>query len=352
MLGRQQQGRVTLSRVMTKVKICGLTRLEDAALAVEQGAWALGMILWPASPRYCPPERAAEIADAHRRSAEIVGVFVDQKLDDVVDLTNELGLSIVQLHGDEGQKFCTAVAHRTGARVMKAFRVKDRSVIGDMGKFWDVDFHLLDTYVAGVPGGTGITFDWSFLREYPRRGDVPLILSGGLTPENVGEAITKVEPYAVDVSSGVESSPGIKDHDKVKAFFAAVREAVTTAEEPEAEPLTGADEEVLTLLYHRRIEAEKAREIEAKAFRVEAYEKRKAEAAAAAEAAEAAKAESPEGETPESDELTSDDEDPAPGVETIPEEVEDVPDDEPAAEAPTQVLVPDAQSEKPEEASS
>jgi len=233
----------------TKVKICGLRRPEDAALAVESGAWALGMIMWPESPRYCAPAEAARIADSHRRSAEIAGVFVDAKLDDVVGITNELGLSMVQLHGSEGQQYCEVVAQRTGARVIKAFRVRNRSVTAEMGKYWDVDFHLLDSYKAGVPGGTGESFDWSFLAE--RRGAparVPLILSGGLTPENVAGAIETVRPYAVDVASGVESAPGVKDEVKLRSFIEAVR---SVAVEPEDEPQTGAEGEVVTLKYAR-----------------------------------------------------------------------------------------------------
>lgn len=244
---------------MTKVKICGLTRVEDAQFAVQQGAWALGMIMWPASPRHCEPQRAAEIVDATRRSIETVGVFVDQTLDEVVNLTTEIGLTMVQLHGDEGQQFCKAVAQRTGARVIKSFRVKDRSILGEMGKFYDVDYHLLDTYKAGIPGGTGEVFDWNFLAANPRRGNAPLILSGGLKPSNVAEAITMVRPFAVDVSSGVESEPGIKDHDLISEFFAAAKSVTPIEDElAEEEPLTGADEEVLTLGFARRELAETA----------------------------------------------------------------------------------------------
>ncbi len=275
--------RATLSGDMTKVKICGLTRPEDAKMAVQEGAWALGMIMWPASPRHCEPSRAAAIADEHRRSTEIAGVFVDQPLDEVVNLTNEIGLTMVQFHGDEGLKFCTTVAQRTGARVTKSFRVQNRSVLAEMGKFFDVDYHLLDSYRAGVPGGTGQTFDWSFLESHPRRGNVPLILSGGLTPENVTEAIAAVRPFAVDVASGVESAPGIKDADKLRAFFSAVR-SVPTTEDEESVPVTGTDEEVLTLGFARRELAETA------ALRaVEADEKVKAEQQAAE-----AESESPE----------------------------------------------------------
>ncbi|MBI5309438.1 MAG: phosphoribosylanthranilate isomerase [Actinobacteria bacterium] len=246
---------------MTRVKICGLTRPQDAEQAVQLGAWALGMIMWRKSPRYCTPERAAEIAASHHRSAQIAGVFVDQPLDEVVELANGIGLTTVQLHGDEGRRYCDEVARRTGAKVTKAFRVRDRSVLTDLNKFHDVDYHLLDTYKAGVPGGTGESFDWSFLRGRGE-GRIPLILSGGLTAENVASAIETVRPFAVDVASGVESEPGVKDAERMQAFFEAVR-SVPEAGETAVEPVTGAEEEVLTLKFAEREAAEKAVEREA-----------------------------------------------------------------------------------------
>lgn len=246
---------------MTRVKICGITRPEDARLAVEHGAWALGMIMWPRSPRRCTLARAAEIAEANHRSAEIAGVFVDQPLDEVVETANAVGFSLVQLHGEEGRKYCDEVARRTGAKVIKAFRVRDRSVLAELGKFYDVGYHLLDTYKAGVPGGTGESFDWSFLQGW-RRGQVPLILSGGLKPENVATAIETVRPFAVDVAGGVESEPGVKDPDRLRAFFEGVR-SVPANEISEPEPATGADDEVLTLRYAEREAAERRAEIRA-----------------------------------------------------------------------------------------
>ncbi len=273
----------------TRVKICGLTQRADADLAVQLGAWALGMIMWPASKRHVTPQVAAEIADSARRSAEIVGVFVDQPLDEVVALTNEIGLTVVQLHGKEGQRFANAVAQRTGAKVIKAFRVQGRDVLGEMGKFYDVDHHLLDTWKAGVPGGTGETFDWEFLRGR-RRGDVPLILSGGLTPENVTAAIETVGPWAVDVSSGVEAEPGVKDHDKLAAFFDAVDAAVSPRRARPEAPATGAEEEVLTLAWAERERKQKEFEKEQAARREEAAARRieAAERVAAKQAEEAA----------------------------------------------------------------
>lgn len=246
---------------MTRVKICGLTRPEDAEQAVQLGAWALGVIMWRKSPRYCPPERAAEIAAAHHRSAQIAGVFVDQQLDEVVEIANGVGLTTVQLHGDEGRKYCDEVARRTGAKVIKAFRVRNRSVLTDLNKYHDVDYHLLDTYKAGIPGGTGESFDWSFLRGRGE-GRIPLILSGGLTAENVATAIETVRPFAVDVAGGVESQPGVKDPALMQAFFDAVR-SVPNVGEAEAEAVTGAEDEVLTLKFAEREAAEMAIEREA-----------------------------------------------------------------------------------------
>jgi phosphoribosylanthranilate isomerase len=208
---------------MTKVKICGLTRPEDAVAAVELGAWALGMVMWRGSERYCAPERAAEIAHVARRRAELVGVFVDAPLDDVARLADAASLSIVQLHGDEGPQYCDEVARRTGCAVIKAVRVRDGSSIQDLRQFRDIDYRMVDTYKAGVPGGTGETFDWNVLGELDKR--IPLILSGGLNPENVGEAVATVRPFAVDVASGVECEPGVKDHALIRALIERVRDA-------------------------------------------------------------------------------------------------------------------------------
>jgi len=139
-----------------------------------------------------------------------------------------LELTLVQLHGDEGPAYCAEVARRTGARVIKAARVRDRADVRALHAF-PTDFHLLDAYAPGRPGGTGETFAWELAREHPR--DRPLILSGGLTPENVGEAIAAVRPFAVDVASGVEREPGVKDHAKMTAFAEAVRAAAPAGTE-------------------------------------------------------------------------------------------------------------------------
>ena len=213
----------------TRIKSCGITNLDDAAAAVEAGAWALGMILWPGSKRRCKLADAAEIVAAHRRRVELVGVFVNPTLDHVVATADELGLTMIQLHGDEGPSFCAEAGRRTGCRVIKAARVRSGAEIRALKPF-ATDFHLLDAYVEGVQGGTGEVFAWDLAAEH--RGRVPLILSGGLTAANVGDAIAAVRPYAVDVASGTESAPGVKDHDELRAFADAVAAAQTAASAP------------------------------------------------------------------------------------------------------------------------
>jgi phosphoribosylanthranilate isomerase len=201
------------------IKFCGLTDIGDAEHAVEAGAWALGLILWPGSKRVCDVGAATRIARTFRRRAEIAGVFVNQPLDEVAELAEVVGLSLVQLHGDEGPSYCAEIARRTGARVIKAMPVRLASDIVAIEAF-RTDFHLLDTHHEQLRGGTGETFDWELVAR--RRSKVKLILSGGLTPENVGTAIAAVRPYAVDVASGVETAPGVKDHARIDAFVAAV----------------------------------------------------------------------------------------------------------------------------------
>ena len=210
---------------MTRAKICGITRIEDATLAVEHGAWALGFILWPGSPRACAPAVAAGIARGLRRQAELVGVFVEPTLDEIADAVEHIGLTAVQIHGDQGPTFCAEVTRRTGVKVIKAVHVRTAEAIADADRYRAVDFHLLD---AAAPG-SGQTWDWALVNRHRTR--VPVILSGGLTPENVAAGIEAVHPYAVDVASGVEAEPGIKDPEKLVAFL-----QVVTPPEPEPEP--------------------------------------------------------------------------------------------------------------------
>ena len=205
--------------VVPKIKICGVTRLNDAERAVAAGAWAIGLIFWPGSPRRCRPEEAAAIAAAVRRRVEVVGVFVNPTLEEVARTADAVGLTMLQFHGEEGPVFCAEAARRSGAKVIKATRVRSGADIQALTAF-HTDYHLLDSYVAGKLGGTGRTFSWEIARAH--RGPVPVILSGGLTPDNVAEAIAVVAPFAVDVASGVELAPGRKDPDKLQAFVDAV----------------------------------------------------------------------------------------------------------------------------------
>jgi len=205
-----------------RIKICGVTSLDDAELAVEAGAWAIGLILWAGSPRRCALPEAERISRALRRRAEVVGVFVNAPLDEVAATVDGAGLTMVQLHGEEGPAFCSEVARRTGARIVKAGRAGSRADLRALEPF-HTDFHLLDAHVHGLRGGTGETWDWELLAH--RHSSVPLILSGGLTPANVGAAIAAARPYAVDVASGTEARPGVKDPERVRAFAAAVRAA-------------------------------------------------------------------------------------------------------------------------------
>jgi phosphoribosylanthranilate isomerase len=203
------------------VKICGVTSLEDAELAVSHGAWAVGLIFAP-SPRGCPPEAAVEIGAALRRRAEVCGVFVNAPLDEVARAAEATQLTMLQLHGDEGPAYCGEAARRTGAKVMKSMQVRTRADVQALAAY-HTDYHLLDAHAAGLRGGTGETFDWALVNE--RRGGVPLVVSGGLTPENVGGAIAATRPFAVDVASGTEAEPGRKDPARLEAFFDAVRAA-------------------------------------------------------------------------------------------------------------------------------
>lgn len=209
------------------MKICGVTKLADAELATELGAWAIGMVLYERSPRRCSLESAEAIAATLRRRVELCGVFVNATMQEIVSLGERLNLTLLQLHGDEGPSFCAEAARRTGARVIKALRVAGPGDVRDAERY-HTDFHLFDTRSAkpgreALRGGTGETFDWSLLAA--RRSRTPLILSGGLGPENVEAAIERVRPFAVDSASGTESAPGHKDPARLRALMAAVEAA-------------------------------------------------------------------------------------------------------------------------------
>ncbi len=195
-----------------KVKICGITSLEDAVGVCEAGADALGFVFWPESPRYIPPEEAGRITRELPPFVTVVGVFVDEALDRISEITGVAGLDVVQLHGAEPPDFCEAV----GRPVVKAFRIRDERSIVELAGY-HVSAYLLDTYRPALPGGTGETFNWEL--SVKARGYGRLILAGGLTPENINSAIERVRPYGVDVSGGVEATKGRKDMEKVRRFI-------------------------------------------------------------------------------------------------------------------------------------
>ncbi|MBI1912495.1 MAG: phosphoribosylanthranilate isomerase [Deltaproteobacteria bacterium] len=201
---------------MLKVKICGITNQLDAALAVDSGADALGFIFHEKSPRYIRPEDAALIIKGLPPFITTVGVFVNEAPVKVRTIMEAAGLGFAQLHGDETPEDCNEI----GSKVIKAFRIKQSSDIEAI-KRYNASAYLLDTYREGIPGGTGETFNWDIAIEAKKLGRI--ILSGGLNPDNIAEAIKKVAPYAVDVSSGVELKPGKKDPDKIKKFMEQVK---------------------------------------------------------------------------------------------------------------------------------
>jgi phosphoribosylanthranilate isomerase len=206
-----------------RVKICGITSAEDARAAVEAGADALGFMFYEPSPRCVTPELAAAIIGELPAHVAKVGVFVDADEATVRATADAAGLDTLQFHGNESPDFCA----RFELRTIKAFRVKDSGSLGQLPDY-GTDAWLLDSYVKGVPGGTGKQFNWDLAVEAKRLGR-PILLAGGLTPENVGEAVGQVAPFGLDVSSGVEASPGRKDAAKIAALIANAK-GMATAE--------------------------------------------------------------------------------------------------------------------------
>ena len=202
---------------MVRVKICGLTNLADALLAAGLGAHALGFIFHSKSPRQVAPEDARDLIRQLPPFVLSVGVFMDEPLAAVQELAARVGLDWVQLHGQESPNYCRSL----GRRVIKGFRIRDESSLADLAPYRGaVQAFLLDTYKKGQVGSTGETFDWHLAWEAHAYG--PIVLAGGLTPENVAQAIAIARPQAVDVASGVEALPGKKDPEKLRAFFEAV----------------------------------------------------------------------------------------------------------------------------------
>jgi phosphoribosylanthranilate isomerase len=201
-----------------KIKICGITNLDDALLAVELGADALGFIFYPPSKRAVTVPVAADICNALPPFVSKVGVFVDELEYEIEKALSECLLTGLQFHGDEPPGFC----QKFPAKSIKAIRVKDAGSLVAAQEY-DVDALLLDTYTATESGGTGKTFDWALAKKAQELLTPPIILSGGLNPANVAEAIRQVQPYAVDVASGVEREPGRKDPEKLRRFFEACK---------------------------------------------------------------------------------------------------------------------------------
>ena len=205
--------------VRTRVKICGITRLEDALVAAEAGAEAIGLVFYPPSPRAVSPATAQEIVANLPPFVTAVGLFVNETAEHINRIYTQVGLDLLQLHGDETTQFCTGL----GVPFIKALRVKPDDDVAQLMSSWcDARSVLLDAFKPNVPGGTGETFDWSQVpvTEAPR-----IVLAGGLTPDNVTDAIARCRPAAVDVSGGVEMAPGVKSPEKIAAFVAAVRSA-------------------------------------------------------------------------------------------------------------------------------
>jgi phosphoribosylanthranilate isomerase len=204
---------------VVRSKICGITRIEDALAAVETGADAIGLVFYEKSPRAVGVEQAAAIVQALPPFVTTVGLFVDMPRDQLQQLLQRLPLDLLQFHGDESPADCEG----HGRPYIKALRVRPgEDVAAAMAPYSGARGILLDTFVEGVPGGTGASFDWSLV---PENAAKPIILAGGLDAGNVAAAIRQVRPYALDVSGGVEASKGIKDAGKIRAFVQAVRDA-------------------------------------------------------------------------------------------------------------------------------
>lgn len=203
----------------TAVKICGITRTADALAAARHGAHAIGLVFYRPSPRYVDPDTAAAIVRALPPFITTVGLFVDANEDEVREIAAHTGVQLLQFHGAESADFCASF----DVPYMKALQVRPGvDLLQYVRIFSSARALLLDAYHEDLHGGTGAVFDWELI---PRMLPLPLVLSGGLTPENVGEAIRRVRPTAVDVSSGVEASKGIKDEAKIAAFITGVRNA-------------------------------------------------------------------------------------------------------------------------------
>jgi len=201
---------------MIRVKVCGITNIEDAQKCVYYGAWALGFVFYKKSPRYVSPSKARKIIECLPPFITPVGVFVNLKERAVRDICQFARIHTVQFHGDEEPGYCKRFKDY---KIIKAFRVKEDFDLKGVSKY-KVDAYLFDTYQDDVYGGSGKVFCWDIIEDV--KFERPVILSGGLTPDNINTAIKEVSPYAVDVSSGLERSPGIKNARLIRAFFGSV----------------------------------------------------------------------------------------------------------------------------------
>lgn len=210
----------------TRIKICGITRAEDARQAAMLGVDAIGLVFYPSSPRFVTMDQALDVVAAVPPFVSIVGLFVDCNRDAIQEVLDQVPIDLLQFHGEESPEDCQGYNHP----FIKAVRMREGiDLLKEANRFSSASALLLDTYQSGVPGGTGEPFDWSLVTEAQESGlKKPVILAGGLSPTNVGEAIAIARPYAVDVSGGVESAKGIKDHEKMAAFVDAVRAADET----------------------------------------------------------------------------------------------------------------------------
>jgi phosphoribosylanthranilate isomerase len=206
----------------TRIKVCGITNIDDAREAIKAGADALGFIFVESSPRYISPEKTKEIVAQLPPFVQYVGVFVNEDPVEVEEIIEYCGLSCVQLHGSEDAEYCRELSHAaTPCVVIKAFRIDARAIAADFQPYAEsVKGFLLDTYAEGQEGGTGKTFDWAIIKSLNLK--LPIILAGGLNPENAAEAVRAVRPFAIDINSGIEEQPGKKDYAKLHSLVTSV----------------------------------------------------------------------------------------------------------------------------------
>ncbi len=201
-----------------KVKACGITRLEDALLAVDAGVWAVGFIFVKDTPRYIMPQKAAQIIKNLPEKVERFGVFADAEISEVIDISGSAGVTKIQLHGEESPGYCSKTGLMAGIEIVKAIRIKDINDLELINRYREyVSYILLDTFARKQRGGTGKAFDWNIAKR-AKLYNMPIILAGGLSPGNLDLAYREVNPFALDLSSGLEASKGIKDKEKIKSL--------------------------------------------------------------------------------------------------------------------------------------